>query len=113
MISVTFQFETLTQVSNALALLQGDGTVQAIVEATQSADPKPVKAAPSAKVEAAPAVGGTPSPTADIPYDQVSKAITDKVKVDKDHVVAVLAKFGAKKGPELKPEQYADFLEAL
>ena len=43
----------------------------------------------------------------------IGKAITEKVKTNRDHVVATLNKFGAKKGTELKAEQYAEFLEAL
>jgi hypothetical protein len=80
------------------------------VDAPKPAPATPVDAPSGATAPAAPVVE---SSTAEISYDTVSKAITDKVKVDKAHVVAVLAKFGAKKGPELKPEQYSEFLAAL
>ena len=48
-----------------------------------------------------------------ITYDQVAKAITEGVKSDRTKVVAALTKFGAKKGPDLKPEQWAEFLAEL
>ena len=60
-----------------------------------------------------PAPAPTPDPAAAITYDQVAKAITDRVKVDRAAVVDTLASFGAKKGTDLKPEQFADFLAAL
>lgn len=67
-------------------------------------------------VAAAPAV--TPAPAepaqpAEVSYETVSKAITEKAKSDRAAVVALLAKFGAKKGTELKPEQYADFMKEV
>lgn len=46
-------------------------------------------------------------------YDVVGKAITDRAKTDRSGIVALLAKFGVKKGPELAPEQYADFMAEL
>jgi hypothetical protein len=49
----------------------------------------------------------------DIEYNTVSLAITTAVGVDRKKVVATLASFGASKGTELAPEDYAAFLEAL
>lgn len=68
--------------------------------------------APAAAYAASPAPASTVA-TEPLTYDQVAKAITEGVKVNRDHVVAILAKFSAKKGTELKVEQYADFLAAL
>jgi hypothetical protein len=48
-----------------------------------------------------------------IEYAQVAQAIIDTFKVDRAKVVATLGKFGAKKGPELKKEDYAAFLAEL
>lgn len=48
-----------------------------------------------------------------IPYERVGKAITEMAKNNRAKAVATLDAFGVKKGPELKPEQYADFLAAL
>lgn len=76
--------------------------------------PTPAAAAalPTPPASAAPAAAAA-SPSDVVAYDQVSKAITDGVKADRAKVVAVLAEFGVKKGTELKPEQYAEFLAAL
>jgi hypothetical protein len=65
--------------------------------------------ATTASVESAPA---SVSPS-EISYDVVQRAITNKAKTDRDTAVAVLAKFGVKKGTELKPEQYAEILAEL
>jgi hypothetical protein len=46
-------------------------------------------------------------------YAQVAAAITNAVKVSRQKAVDTLASFGARTGPELKPEQYAPFLKAL
>ena len=48
-----------------------------------------------------------------IEYAQVAQAIIDSFKVDRSKVIAALGKFGAKKGPELKPADYAAFLAEL
>lgn len=77
--------------------------------------PKPV-AAPleqTAPVGSTATTTDTKSTTDEIPYDVVGKAITEGVKADRPKVLAALSKFGVKKGPELKPEQYADFLKEL
>jgi hypothetical protein len=46
-------------------------------------------------------------------YDDVATAIKAVFRTDRELVVSVLAKYGAKKGPELKPEDYAAFLGDL
>jgi len=48
-----------------------------------------------------------------IDYAQVAKAITDTFKVDRAKTIETLAMFGAQKGPQLKPEDYAMFLKVL
>ena len=59
-------------------------------------------------------VDPTPTETTKaIDYAQVAKAITDTFKIDKAKTIAALAKFGAAKGPQLKVEDYAAFLEEL
>ena len=50
---------------------------------------------------------------AEVAYADVAKAITTVFLVDRQKVIAVLAKFGAKKGPELKKADYAAFLTEL
>lgn len=85
--------------------------------------PKAEAPEPSAKPEvptttstdttATPETTSTPATTAGIEYAQVAAAITSTFKIDRAKVVAALAKFGAAKGPQLKVEDYAAFLEEL
>jgi hypothetical protein len=86
---------------------------QSIAKAVAAA--APASTTKDAAPAAASAASAAPASTAAEPitYDQVSKAITDGVKADRAKVVTVLAQFGAKKGTELKAEQYADFMAAL
>ena len=62
---------------------------------------------------AIPETTSTQATTAGISYDMVAKAITDTFPKDRAKVLAALAKFGAAKGPQLKPADYAAFLEEL
>lgn len=55
----------------------------------------------------------TPAATDTIDYAQVAAAITSTFKIDRAKVVAALGKFGAAKGPQLKVEDYAAFLQEL
>ena len=86
------------------------------IEVAPSPKPAPtpvaVVTATPAPVETAPAEPVAESPS-EITYEQVSKAITDKAKTDRNAVVALLGKFGVKKGTELKAEQYADFIKEI
>lgn len=86
--------------------------------------PKAEAPEPSAKPEVptttitatAPTTLGAPTPTETtkaIEYALVAAAITSTFKVDKAKVIAALAKFGATKGPQLKVEDYAAFLDEL
>ena len=81
------------------------------------APPKPQAAPaatpPAAVTEPAKPAPATASPSDVIEYAQVAKAITDVFKVDRAKVIEVLAKFGAAKGPQLKPADYAAFLKEL
>ena len=60
-----------------------------------------------------PETTSTPATTAGIEYAQVAAAITSTFKIDRAKAVAALAKFGAAKGPQLKVEDYAAFLQEL
>lgn len=76
--------------------------------------PKPVDAPSGATVPAGPTSTTTDTKsTTEIEYVTVANTINEWVPKDKARVIAALAKFGAKKGPDLKPEQYADFLGEL
>ena len=78
-----------------------------IIEETERAAPEVAYVMPALQPrEAEPEV-------AVIEYAQISKAITTAFVKDRSAVVAALAKFGAKKGPELKVSDYAAFLAEL
>lgn len=73
------------------------------------APPKPA----ATVTTATPETTSTPATIGGIDYAQVAKAITDTFKVDRAKTIEALAKFGAAKGPQLKPEDYAAFLKEL
>lgn len=79
---------------------------------TAKVDAAPEKTADASAQSAGAAAAESQASTA-VTYDVVGKAITEKAKTDRAHVIATLEQFGVKKGPELKPEQYADFMKAL
>lgn len=90
--------------------------------ATAAASPEADAPAPTAAASspaAAPAAAQPPAstaaaePAAPVTYAQVAAAITNGVKASREKTIDTLAKFGARKGPELKPEQYGPFLAAL
>lgn len=96
--------------------------VKATAEPTPSVEPAAIPVAsatattqpdPAAKAEPATESPSEATVSTTIEYAQVGKAITDMVKNNRDHAVATLAKFGAKKGTELKPADYAAFLKEL
>lgn len=68
---------------------------------------------PSTATTATPETTSTQATTAGIDYAQVAAAITSMFKIDRAKVVAALGKFGAAKGPQLKVEDYAAFLQEL
>jgi len=113
--------DTMTALATASASSAPKAQAAKAATASGQTTAKVVEAAAPASTTSAPAptaasaAAAAPASTAADPitYDQVSKAITDGVKANRDHVVATLAKFGAKKGTELKVEQYADFVAAL
>ena len=74
---------------------------------------KPVEHTTAPLTSPAPETTSTPATTAGIDYAQVAKAITDTFKVDRAKTIETLALFGAQKGPQLKPEDYASFLKVL
>ncbi|CAB4122689.1 hypothetical protein UFOVP35_49 [uncultured Caudovirales phage] len=55
----------------------------------------------------------TPPTKKEVTYSEVAKKITTVFQIDRMAVVNALAKFGAAKGPELKPEDYAAFMSEL
>ena len=78
-------------------------------------------AAPTPAPTAAPAAAG-PAPDADglvldagTPYEKsgLPALVTKAVAADRAGVIALLAKFGAKRGGEVKPEDWVAFADAL
>lgn len=114
----------LTDAVNALNVtLQGAHTPEtapvAEVPPIPKLRPKAEAPKPSTKPEepittgASTASSDLSATTADISYDMVAKAITDTFPKDRAKVLAALAKFGAAKGPQLKPADYPAFLAEL
>ena len=109
----------LTDAVNALnATLQ---SAQVSVPALQEVPPIPKlrpkveapKPLPAPDTTGSPETTSTQATTDGISYDMVAKAITDTFPKDRAKVLAALAKFGAAKGPQLKPADYPAFLAEL
>lgn len=111
---------TFASIDEATAFLAGKASPK--TDTPAKPDPKPAAEKTAEKETAAPA----PAPAADtkpsadtaptaVPYEKTGlpEKIAACVKKDRDGVVALLAEFGAKKGSELKPEQYAAFGEKI
>ena len=111
------------------ALAANDTLVQKETKAPKSA-PTTEKDAPTPSTATAPVVpeskaenSGTDaqsaateqpdSTAADVTYQQVADAFLSVFKADREKGLAALKTFGVKKAPELKPEQYADFIAEL
>lgn len=134
MIKVTLEFENEAalvsyfkdhhpDVKEAIAAARVDTVALAVEKATKAKAakveaPKPVptptapETATPPQEEVAVATPAAESPS-EVNYEAVYAAITAKAATDKPKVVAALAKFGAKRGPELKAEDYAAFLKEL
>lgn len=120
MFPVTITLSNAAQLAAVLAVLQPGGDPQiAVAPQTASAPaPEPVTAKAEAQAKAEPQaiaqeVQAEETNDEPISYDQVSKAIASAVTKNRQKVVDTLAKFDAKKGTELKAEQYAAFLKEL
>jgi hypothetical protein len=82
---------------------------------TEAAAPTP-PSAPASQAAAAPASSASvaaSSTPAGPTFDEVKAAIAITAATDRPRAVATLAKFGAKAGKDLKPEQYAAFVADL
>lgn len=99
-----------TAAINALtAVLQGQGQQPAAKTADAPKDAPKATTGKAKADKAAPAKKEEPAVT----YDQVKELIL-KVNQEKGRpaIEELLSGFGVKKGPELKPEQYAEFVAA-
>jgi len=73
---------------------------------------KPAAAIKAVKVEAATqAQPVNPPQTAGVSVKQVADALVKLAEKDREKAVTLLGKFGAKKVPELKPENYEQFIK--
>ena len=80
---------------------------------TTGASTTPSETGPTTATTDSSETTSTQATTAGISYDMVAKAITDTFPKDRAKVMAALAKFGAAKGPQLKPADYPAFLAEL
>lgn len=83
--------------------------------AINGASSTPESSSPADAVAQEPApVAPSPAPVAaSVDYETVKKAIVKMTGTKgRDAVVALLQTFGASKGPDLKPEQFAEFITA-
>jgi hypothetical protein len=126
MVRITLEFDDLDTAVSALNQLhrKADGKVIAAVETEAVEVKKPQKAeakkpeaaapTPTAPVtatpslpEVAPPTPALESPSDAIEYSVVKKAVLDIIKVKGNSAVeSLLAEFGVKSGPALKPDQY-------
>ena len=126
-VKIEFVFASVQEAANALAKL-GAPTTAAPTPATpdkaattKAAEPKKETGGTPASSSAAPAASPAPAEQkADATEKPKAETLTyeksglpEKIKAavgkDKAGVVALLKEFGVAKGPELKPEQFADF----
>jgi len=141
-VRITLEFESIDAAGAALACIKAAGEIPgmtvgthtlvkaigavpeqrteqkaqtAIQKAAKAATAKPIASEKETRSNslAKDATLPTAAVTPEAEYSQVSKRITEVGKTDRDRVIAALTKFGVKRGPELKAEQYADFLAAL
>lgn len=126
MINVTLEFATVEEAITALAAVRGN----VVIKKTEDA-PKADKAGKSDGAKAtAPAPAPAPAPTASAPpaaapttqpsastsqvgYAVIADKIGAKAKTHRAEVVALLKKFGANNGKELKEADYAKFDEEI
>lgn len=100
---------TLVPVENTLVPVEkvkSPKPAAAVVAATPPAVSTP--SAPAAMLESPVATA-----SATIEYAQVAAAIVATFKVDRVKVIDALSRFGVTKGPQLRPEDYAEFLAML
>lgn len=113
--------ETTTKVVKAKAEVKEAEVpkpVEAVVAATHPAASMVTTSSGPAVTASSPAATATVAPTPiettkAIEYAQVAAAIVATFKVDRVKVIDALSRFGAAKGPQLRPEDYAEFLAML
>ncbi len=125
MIQVTLTFGTYAEAAEFFVKNTPPGITAAKYEPLKP-DPKPTPAPSQPAATAAPTPAPTPAPTAaptaapaaatsgPVPYEKsgLPELIQKAAGKDRAGAVALLAKFGAKRGQELKSEQFEDFRAA-
>lgn len=108
MIKVTLEFADYESAITGLARLRSDAAPKVETPAKAPTEKK------ETVTKTAPLAAAKEEPKADTTsYETVSAAITAAVKTHRTEVLETLGSFGAKNGKELKPEQYAEFVEKL
>jgi 3-oxoacyl-ACP reductase-like protein len=109
MISITLQYATVQEAQVALAKLNGAENKDKPAPKSATTD-KPAASSPTASAPA-------PAPAAPAAKKYEDTKLPDLIRAaaakDKPAVVALLAKFGVKKGTELKVEQFDEFEAAV
>ncbi len=120
-VTVTLTFPTYEDTIIALSKLRA-GPQPEVKPETVKPDPQPetpkaeAPKAETKKTETKPkaeAKKAEPEPAGPVYETDVAPKIAAAVKTNRADVIAVLGRFEAKTGKDLKPEQYADFLEQL
>lgn len=123
-VTVTLTFPTYEDTIIALSKLRAGPQPEVKVEAAKP-DPKPetkpetkaetpkAETKPKAEAKKTEAKKTEPESTGLVYETDVAPKIAAAVKTNRADVIAVLGRFEAKTGKDLKPEQYADFLEQL
>jgi hypothetical protein len=117
-LEIKFSFSTI-EAAMAFLAMTGQEPAKAEVQA-----PKPVKtekpAAPTAPVATPPTAEAAPAVAPATPVSYEKSGIPEKIAAavsptggKRAEVIALLAKFGAKKGGELKPADFAKFSQEI
>lgn len=106
-----------TAAVNALVVALTSGNIGAAAPVTVAAEtpaPKAEKAATTKKTEKAASTPAAEPEAEAIPYETVKTATLEFIKVKgRDAFTALAAQFGVGSAKDLKPEQYAEYLEKL
>lgn len=111
---------TFASIDEATAFLAGKASPKTDTPAKPDPKPKAETTAKERPAAPAPAPAADTKPSADtaqtaVPYEKsgLPEKIAACVKSDRAGVVALLKEFGAAKGSELKPDQFAAFGEKI
>jgi len=107
--------ELINIMSSAGQMSINSSTIQGDVVAGEKkdADVVDIKSAKKPKTKAADKPEPAESTKSDVSYDDAAKAVTTLARTaGRDAAIEVLSKFGVKKLPDVKPEQYAAVIEA-